>query len=462
MGLKELLAVPEAVQKAGEVITRLDRCFLAGFGRLGPEQTEALRSLERIGSTTPLAAPLSAASEALGRNEFVERHFAALAAARAAIQGAQHDALRVHAARALGRPLPEAGEETPGGEAIPEPIKVWQESTRHWLMEIALAGFGQLEYQTLAPFTATLEQLQGEPRMTRLAALLTGFHQELLRSLPISALPHVPICRWVDLWTRAMVGALRPPETTSGHKVSGTLSPLGVDLHQHGFFVSAVVHALLDTEQPRVIRVTLSSYKVDVVRGPELWQCFAEKAAPLLKAIAGQETLDVSDMTLMPTGDLLWDGTARKGKKRPFLDTAKEWLAPGSAKAAALPSVAVLDRHPVQIAEPVYLEGYGVSDGDEVCLDLGDGAALRVAAERMAGSSELQPEHVAKSQALFGLLRFDHGGWAVQPLAARLSGKSGDVFTGSSAAEPPPAGKKKKATLPVLRERASRLLRKKS
>src|SRR2546429_5227788 len=42
--------------------------------------------------------------------EFVERHFAVLAAARAAIQGAQYDALRSHAATALGHPVPAAAE----------------------------------------------------------------------------------------------------------------------------------------------------------------------------------------------------------------------------------------------------------------------------------------------------------------------------------------------------------------
>src|SRR5205823_2905039 len=144
------------------------------------------------------------------RNEFVEQHFVALAAARTAIQGAQHDALRQQAAAALGRTITNDTLEAPAvavGE-LPGPIKVWQESTRHWLMELALAGFKQLEYQTLAPFSATLEQLQGEPSMSRLAALLTGFLHELLDSMPVAALPSVPAYRWVDLWARAMINSL--------------------------------------------------------------------------------------------------------------------------------------------------------------------------------------------------------------------------------------------------------------
>src|SRR5690242_8601595 len=141
MPIKDLLAVHDAVQKAAAVIAGLDRCFVVGFGRLGPEQTQALQALGRICSGTPLKESVGAAVEALGRNEFVERHFAAVAAARAALQGAQYDALRKQAAAALGRPPADGAAEAPGDAAVPESVKVWQESTRHWLMEIAIAGF---------------------------------------------------------------------------------------------------------------------------------------------------------------------------------------------------------------------------------------------------------------------------------------------------------------------------------
>jgi hypothetical protein len=460
MGLKDLLPVPDGVRHAGSVIAALDRCFLVGFGRLGPEQTEALKSLERIAAGTPLGAPLSAAVEALGRNEFVDRHLAALAAARAALQGAQHDVLRAHAAQALGRPAPEKAEEAPAGAAVPEPVKVWQESTRHWLMEIALAGFGQLEYQTLAPFAATLEQLQAEPLMTRLAALLTGFQQELLRALPVSSLPVVPVHRWADLWTRAMVGALRPPVAPAGDKVSGTLSPLGLDLRQHGYFVSADVYALLEDGAARVVRVTLSSYKVDVVQGAEMWECFGKSAVPLLRALGRHEALKVKGATLLPTGDLLWDGEAKPGAAFSWAARSKKWLAPGVEQIPLLPAPAALDRHPVQIAEPVYLEGYEAREEDGWRLDFGDGARLDVATPRISGASEMRPEHLKGSEGLFGLLRFDGGAWSVQPLAVSRPGQiPPEAFTGSDACEP---SKKTTPTLGVLRERAGKLLRKKS
>jgi hypothetical protein len=457
MGLKELLAVPEGVCHAAAVIAGLDRCFVVGFGRLGPEQTRSLQSLARLCSGTPLKDTVAAAVEALTRNEFVERHFAALAAARAALQGAQYDALRKHAAAALGRTPPDGAAGEPAAPAVPEPVKVWQESTRHWLMEIAIAGFGQLEPQTLAPFAATLEQLQAEPLTTRLAALLTGFRHELLNAMPVSVLPAVPAYRWADLWTRAMVAALRPPALPAGTKVSGTLSPLGMDLRHHGYFVSADVYGVLDGgNEARLVRVTLSSYKVDVIRGSQTWQCFGKSAEPLLKAVSELQGLAVSDATLLPTGDLLMDGKAKVKSARAALDAAQKWLAPGAA--VPLPSVAALDRHPVQIAEPVYLESYKPID-EGAAIDLGAGVTLRVATERISGTSELQPEHVADSSAMLGLLRFDGGAWAVQPLA--VAGPKGSIFTGMGAAEPPKAGKKK-PTLVILQERASRLLRKKA
>jgi hypothetical protein len=465
MGLHELQTVPEDVRHAGEVIAGLDRCFLVGFGRLGPDQVEALQALRRVCSGTPLERRVNTAVEALGRNEFVEPHFVALAAARAAIQGAQYDALRAQAARALGRTADDGSADGPpagGPGEVPGPVKVWQESTRHWLMELALAGFKQLEHQTLAPFAATLEQIQGEPQLTRLAALLSGFQEELLQAMPVAALPSVPVYRWADLWTRAMVGSLRPPPALAGRKVSGTLRVLGVDLRHHSSFASFDAYALLGHVGPtRVVRLTLSSYKVDAVQGAEMWSCFHVDTEPLLRAISEHLALDVRDLTLLPTGDLLWDGTAKVGKPFPFLDEAARCLAPGVAPAAALPVVEPADRHPVQLAVPVYLDGYNVQDGDEPLLSWDDGTRLPVALRRLSSASELQPEQVAASTALLGLLRFDGGAWAVQPLAVRLGGKKGGAeFTGSGAYEFVRKGKGE--TLAVLQERASRLLRKKS
>jgi hypothetical protein len=461
MSLQALLDVPENVRQAAAVVAALDRCFLVGFGRLGPEQHAALQALERVCTGTPLGGAVKDAVAALGRSEFVDRHFAAFAAARAALQGAQYDALRAQVRTALGRGAEATNGFAPAPPVEEGPIASWQESARNWLMELALAGFQQLEAQTIAPFLSTLEHLQGEARTARLAVLLTGFLHELLDALPVSALPAVPIYRWTDLWTRSMLASQRPPGAPTGTKVSGTLTPLGADLHQHGYAVSCEVYAVLEADGARVVRLTLSAFKVSVVAGVDVWSCFPKATHDLLRGLSQHLALKVSDMTLLPGGDLLWDGTARAGKAVDFLKRAADHLAPGAKTPPTTPLAAPLDRHPVQLAEPVYLEGYSVTGKEAPALDLGDGVALPVAVERLGRVAEVKPEHVAGSKAMLGLLRFDAARWEVQPLAVTLNNKKeGVVFTGSGAFEAL-TGKAAK-TLSILRERASKLLRQKS
>jgi hypothetical protein len=463
MSLKDLAEPPPGVGAAADSVAALDRCFLVGFGRLGPEQSQALQSLGRIFTGTPLERPVADALAAVGRNEFVDRHFAALAAARAALQAAQYDALRTQAHTALGRKISEKPVEKPPlppTEAASS-LDVWQESTRNWLMELALAGFQQLEESTLAPFVATLEHLQGEPRATRLASVLTGFLRELLDALPIASLPEVPVYRWTDLWTRAFLASLRPPAPPAGRKVSGTLTVLGVDARRHGYFASIDCYAVLENETKQVVRVTRNAYKVDVVVGPDVWKCFFKKPEPLLQAISSHAVLKVADITLLPTGDLLWDGKATAGKAADVMTVVAGLLAPGAAEPLAFPEVAPVDRHPVQLAELVHLTGYQFHDGKQPTLGI-DGIELPLAVARLGSASELTTEHVGNSSALVGLLRFDSGHWSVQPLAVALDGKKGGVeYTGSGAAEAI-APRKKGDVLAILRERASRLLRKKA
>lgn len=464
-GLKEL-TLPDVWEAAVQVIAAFDDCLRVGLGRLGPEQTQALAGLARICTGTPLETPVGEAVAALGRNEFLGRHFAALACARGAIQGAQHDALRRRAADALGRTSPDESDPLVAEpiEDAAGPLAVWQESTREWLMELALAGFQQLEPQTLAPFAATLEQLQGVPNATRLAALLTGFRDELLAALPISAQADLPVYRWSDLWSRAMIATLRAPPALAGRRVDGSLTVLGVDLRHHGSFASAVFYGVLETEEEtRFVRITQSTYKVDVLGGDELWRCFGTAAAPLLQALSQRKLLKLTGTTLLPSDDLLWDGKAALGGAVAIFDTAARFT-PGGDDVPVFPATSAADRHPLQLAEPVWLEGYSIENGDGLRLRFEDDAMLPVAMHRMSGTSELRDEQIAASNAMFGLLRFDGGTWGVQPLSVRAAGKKGkwvEHFTGSSAYESL-TKKRKDDTLAQLHERAGRLLRKKA
>jgi hypothetical protein len=463
MSLQSLQEVPARVKQAADVLAALDRCFLLGFGRLGPEQQQALGSLVRICTGTPLEKPVQEAVAALGRSEFLDRHFVAVAAARAALQAAQYDALREQARAALGRPATPTEPAAPAAAAPEEgPIAVRQESARHWLMELALAGFQQLEAQTLFPFLTTLEQIQSEARTIRLGALLTGFLQELLNSLPISTLPSVPISRWADLWTRGMLAATAPPATPAGRKVNGLFTFLGADLHTHGFFVSCDFYGLLEEQggPSRIARLTLSSYKVDVVDGADLWACLPPPADEVLAGISGHRIYQVEDMTLLPGGDLLWNGKAYSKGESAFLELVQAWLVPGAPGAPAGVVCAPQDRHPVQLAEPVFLGPYTFAKGGEWRLDLGDGIELPLAVRRMSTGGELKAEHLASSRSMLGLLRFDGERWEVQPLAVVTEGKKPEVlFTGMAAAA---ARKRRSPVLDILHERASRLLRQKA
>lgn len=453
MTLSKPLEVPASVSAAAEVIAGLDGCFAVGFSRLGSEQSDALRSLQRTFTGSPLESAVSGVVDAIGRNEFLADHFAVLATARAALQGAQHDALVAHAREALGRPNPPVLPVTQHG-ATEGPLAVWQESARNWLMELALSGFSRLESSTLAPFTATLEQLQDTPQAIRLASVLTGFLNELMRSMPISAMPTIPLFRWCDLWTRSMIAALQPAVTDGGSKVKGTFSPLGVDLRGHGYFVSADIYGRLDVGKDiHLTKTTISAYKVDVVHGPEIWRCFDKSLLPIIEAISKPAALEISDCTLMPNGDLILDGVLKKGKPVELLDLAAKTLTANST----YPTIPPTDRHPIQIAEPVYLEEYTVKTN---VLELGK-VKLPLATKRMHPAAELKADHVKKADRLFGLLRFDAGEWSVQPLVVGQSGKkNSEIFTGSDAAANHTA--KKGDTLAQLEERASRLLRQKA
>jgi hypothetical protein len=416
MSLTAPLEVSVGVKAAEECLTAVDRCFLLGFSRLGSDEHQALESLGRIASSTPLAKPVGEAIAALKQNEFLEKHFTALGVARAAIQGAMHDELRSQVRTALGRA--EANEpEWPAPTKPPANVRSWMESTRHWLMEVAIAGFQQVEHPTLAPFLATLEQIQSEPKLTRLGSLLTGFRNELLNSLPISSLPAVPIRRWVDLWTRGVVGALQLPTTLGGTKVKGKLYPLGVDLRHHGFFASADVYSLLESDSLRIVKTTLSSYKVDVLAGSEVWRCFGATALPLLQAITETLTLDVKEASLLPTGDLILDGKTTVGKPFNRLDLAKKYLAPSAEPCEGI-HVGPVDRHPVQIAELAYFT---------------DSSPLPLAIERLSPAGEIRAEMLKEAGSVLGLVRFDSSSWSVQPLLIAIGKKV--VFIGQTAFE---------------------------
>ncbi|GAA6621898.1 hypothetical protein [Scytonema sp. NUACC26] len=461
MAFPDLLnQLPKGTQETFGLIADFDQCFVVGFANLETQHQQTLNRLQQIFTGTPLQQPVSETCTDLQTHEFFERHFGILATARASLQGALFDTLQLQARSVLGRVVEDEGNEGDKEDKGDERLRVWLESIRHWLMEIALMGYARLEAPTLIPFMATLEQIQSEPLLVRQAALLTGFFNELMSRVPVADSSTIPVYRWVDLWTQAMVGAIRPPVTDKPRIVSGTLELLGLDLRHHSNMVSFTAYGLL-TVDARVqwVRLTLSAYKVDAISGDQIWLLFPN-AAVLLNAFAENRALHLKDVPLLPSGDLLWQGDAQLGKNYNLMQKASEFFAINATKNLSLPSTPPVARHPIQLAEPVFLEGYAIAGKDNsLMLNWKDGGVLPIATERISSLSEVNIEAISKSTEIFGFLRFNAGCWAVQPLAVTIQGKT--IFTGQGAAKvlkSPP----KNSVVTVLQERAGRLLRKKS
>jgi hypothetical protein len=461
MPLTDLRTVPAPLAPVGELLGVLDDALVAGFGRLSSAHLEGLAALARSFHGTPLADALQAAVAGLGRAEFLDRHFAVLAAARGAALGAVHDALVAQASAALARPAPALADlPAAPAQAAPPRVAVLLESVRQWLMELAIAGLANLEIGALLPFQATLDAIMGEPSLVRHAALLSGFLGELLTVFPAHAPPEVPRQRWADLWSRAMLLALAPLPPTAARSVSGELRVFATDLRQHDNLANLVVYGALHEpgKPPQLVRAAVSAFKVDVLQGDDLGGLLGDLAGNLLAAIAGAQALRLDGVPLLATGDLVWNDARAsvQGKFKP-LDEAAAVLA---AAPAQRPCLAPADRHPALIEELVHLPGdaYTFDPKHPTALALA-GRPFPLAGERVPSGDDLRVDDLAGSKALVALLRFDAGQWSLQPVAVdkgkplpRMAG------TGLAAAR----GKKRGSNLETLQERAGKLLRKKS
>ncbi len=426
--LKEL---PPGVDEALDLVGRFDECLVHGFARLGEEQRRALDDLAAVFSRSPLHSALSEAVAAVGRSEFVPRSFLILASARVALLGSVHDGLLAQARAAIGR---QAVATEGGASRPPGGSSSVMSSTQHWLAELAIAGFRQLEESSVAPFAATLENLQADADLTGLSALLTGFFVELMQSMPAARMPDVPAFRWGDLWSAAMVRTQELPAPVGFRDTKGTLRPIGLDVQSHENFVCMVLYGLFDDGKVQTVRVPLTHYKVGGIAGADLWSLFGALADPILKALEEHKVLRVTDAELRENGDLILRSPPKVGgDSDPFAHVDR---------LTALPDPSPVLRHPVHIAELVHLRG---------------GHGLPIADERIPVGSILSPDVIAAAPELLGLLRFDRGGWRLQPLCIRHS-ILGLLQGGEEYAEA--RRKQKNPALDILKERSSRLLRK--
>jgi hypothetical protein len=199
--------------------------------------------------------------------------------------------------------------------------------------------------------------------------------------------------------------------------------------------------------------------KVDTITGPAVWKLL-HRHPRLLGALAERRSLEITGMPVLAGGDLLWDDErALAGEPADAFAVARVELA--NALAAAVPP---LDRHPARIAEPVLVEGYKVTkDGS---FDLGGGTLLAVDTARLPACGPLTPKLVAASSACVGLVRWDGGGWLLQPLAVQavvkretVGAHTGDWALGPTDPKVVKAMARAGDPVAVLRERAGRLLR---
>lgn len=456
----DLLTDPVAgLDEALAVVDSFDDVLVTGL--LRPQKTAGLTELADAVAGSPLAALVAEAAEKTAAGAAGEEHFVSLAAARIAVFGSVHDAVLARLAEATGRPL---GEDRAGQAAEPEAPNLLI-AARSWLSDLARAGWQGIDHDLISASARVISALLAEPSLRRSAVLLDGFAAELAASCPGAALDRIPARRWGDLWSRAMLLTLPGAAATPAiGTVTGRLLPLGVDLLEHATAAQAQVHAVFEPEDgapARLVRANVTVPKPDTIIGAGIWQVLRPHLS-LLTAMGEGRSMDIAGMPVTAEGDLLWrDEHARPGEPADAFSTARVAL-----PKAVTPAVAPLDRHPVRLAVPVFLEGYGI-EGDEDALTFTfAGNRLPVETDRIPAAGPLTPKAVAGSSACIGLIRWD-GGFRVQPLAVETTvrKKTTAVHAGAWAGgttDKAGAKAEKAATdaAAVLRERAGRLLRK--
>ncbi|MFF7363215.1 hypothetical protein [Streptomyces sp. NPDC008125] len=451
-GLDEALAAADS----------FDRVLVTGLLRPRPAQAAALAEFADALAGSPLAARAAEAAAKAASGAAGEEHFTALAAARAALLGAAHDALTARAAEAAGRTT--APVVAPGAEpGAPANLLV---AARSWLCDLARCGWRGIDHEVVSGAARIVSAMLADPELRRLAALLDGFAAELAASCPGASLERVPARRWADLWTRAMLltlpGAADAPRTVPA---TGRLLPLGVDVQEHATAVQAQVHGVFepaDGSTPYLVRASVSAPKPDSVVGAGLWQLLRPHLS-LLAAVGAGRAAELTGMPVTAAGDLIWsDEHARPGEPADSFATARVALPTATGRPTA-----PLDRHPTAVAVPVFLDGYAAAAGEDgsVTFTLA-GGALDVDVDRIPAAGPLTPEAVLASGACIGLLRWDAGAYRLQPLAVEtlvrkkpVAVHAGAWAGGTTDKAGTRAEKAATDAAAVLRERAGRLLR---
>ena len=226
----EALTAPvTGVADAQRLLAEFDRVLLTGLGRMDDAQAAAVSALGAAVGGSPLADAVAEAVDKVRAGAVSPEQLVALAAARAAVSGAVHDALLHHCDTALGRSRTAAVPPAAAGSAPPAAV-----GARAWLTELAITGWNGVGDDLLAAADRTVESLLEEPELRRTAVLVDGFAAELAALAPVSTQPWAPVRRWADLWSRALLSTWRTTESGAQGTVSGRLVLLGTEIHEHG------------------------------------------------------------------------------------------------------------------------------------------------------------------------------------------------------------------------------------
>jgi hypothetical protein len=458
----DLPGVPETL----DVIDGVDDLLGSGLARVDQGQAAALAGLASACAATPLADLVAEATEKITSGSISDDHLLVLAAARIGLLGAVHDAVLARFDAALARTRRAWDPTAPGtGD---DGLDNLRSGARSWLRELAIVGWRGVDHDVIAASSQILHAVLAEPPLRRLAVLLDGLASEFAACSPVSTMDTVPARRWADLWTRGMLLSQRGGSASGAPTlVSGRLLVLGVEVHEHGTATRFLVHGLLETpdgSQASLVRTNVVVSKVDAIVGPAVWK-LPKDCPVLLAALAGGRALEVTDLPLLPSGDLVWrDEHARQGEQVDPFATARVLL-PG----AVAPPVPPLERHPTRIAEPVLLEGYTATVADPsgtLTFDLA-GQVLDVDVEHLPSCGPLTPDLVAGSSACLGVMRWTGSEWRLAPLAVQSKAKrktttvaTADWTRGPTNAKAAKSAKASQDAVAVLRERAGRLLRK--
>jgi hypothetical protein len=376
---------------------------------------DGLSDLASAFGGTPLGPAVSEGVERLLRAEFSTSAFIALAAVRTALMGSLHDALWEQALAACDL----VSEDRQGAEEAvilpPAGDAALLSGLQQWLGEVAVAGTANLDEAQLAPFETVLGQLQAREERSGLAALLTGFVEELTQAAQRSSRQDAPSHRWADLWCAAMLGAQVQTQASKFKKVAGVFHPCGIDVSEHRAFVSATVWGLfaVDGERPRAARIPFSSWKVSVATGDEIWKLFLPAAQRFLDALASGEAMRIE-------GELGVDGDLRVVGESELCGPTNPFTLP--IPWTAIPAAPAAVRHPVHMMQMIRIDEGKISSGENG-PELSAGKVALPLDARALERTGFEMGMLEAATGVIALLRWDAGRWRVQPICLHGKGK---------------------------------------